>query len=83
MFLHLGADKVIPLKSVIAILDLKLTRTMGNNNFIKKKQKENKVIDISDGNAKTFVIADDGVYLSTISALTLGKRAKSIHESEE
>ena len=82
MYLHLGADTVIPLEKVIAILDLKLTGSQSTYKFISKMKEIKKVIDISDNNAKSFIVTDDLIYLSTISALTLKKRAGRIPETD-
>ncbi|WP_371365084.1 hypothetical protein SRRS_00060 [Sporomusa rhizae] len=78
MFLHLGADTVIPLRSVIAILDLKITGSAITEQYIKNVKSMNKVIDISDNSAKSFVVTDQNIYLSAISSQTLKKRADYI-----
>lgn len=77
MFLHLGADMVVPLRDVIAITDLKSAKSGINKDFLNKMQDEKKVIDVSEKNAKSFIITNKKVYLSAISSLTLKKRAKS------
>lgn len=77
MFLHLGADMVVPLSDVIAITDLKSAKSDINKDFLAKMQDEKKIIDISDKNAKSFIITSKIVYLSAISSLTLKKRANS------
>jgi len=81
MFLHLGADTVIPLRDVIAINDLKPGKSGINKEFIKKMQDEKKVIDISEKKAKSFILTKDRVYLSAISSLTLKKRASHFIDS--
>lgn len=83
MFLHIGADTVIPLRSVIAILDFKITGSAVTDQYMKKSKSTNKVIDISDNNAKSFVITDQNIYLSAISSQTLKKRAGYIPVDEE
>lgn len=83
MFLHLGADTVIPLKNIIAIHDLKSSKSHINNEFIKNMRNDKKVVDISENNAKSFVITDKKIYLSAISSMTLKKRAGNIPEAEE
>ncbi|MDU2065472.1 MAG: DUF370 domain-containing protein [Sporomusaceae bacterium] len=83
MFLHLGSDYVVPLKNVIAITDMKNVKSGINQEFIKAKRSQKVVIDISEGNPKSFVITDKKIYLSAISALTLKKRADHVPESEE
>ncbi|CUH95761.1 hypothetical protein P22_1841 [Propionispora sp. 2/2-37] len=83
MFLHLGADTVIPLKNVIAINDLRSGKSNVNNEFLKTMKDEQMIIDISDNNPKSFVLTDKVVYLSAISSLTLKKRAGHIPEEDE
>jgi hypothetical protein len=82
MFLHLGADTVIPLRDVIAITDIKGVRLGINDEFLRVMREENLIEDISDGNAKSFVVTDKRVFLSAISAATLKKRAQFLSEEE-
>lgn len=87
MFLHIGSDYVIPLKNIVAITDMTAIKSGINEKFITTKRKEKKVEDVSDGNAKSFIITDNKVYLSAISSITLKKRAGYIksesHEDRE
>ncbi|MDU4961322.1 MAG: DUF370 domain-containing protein [Sporomusaceae bacterium] len=75
MFLHLGADTIIPLKDVILISDRKTGAAGINSEFLNLMQEEGLIVDVSAGNPKSFIIADHKVYLSAISATTLKKRA--------
>lgn len=77
MFLHLGADMVVPLRDVITITDLKSGKSSINKEFLDRMQDEKKVIDVSEKNAKSFIVTKKLVYLSAISSLTLKKRANS------
>jgi len=77
MFLHLGANMVVPLSDVIAITDLKSGKSGINKEFLNKMQDEKKIVDISEENAKSFIITTKVVYLSGISSLTLHKRANN------
>jgi len=76
MFLHLGADTVIPLRVVIAITDIRALKSDINAEFLRVMKEENLIEDISEGSAKSFVVTDRGVFLSAISAATLKKRAR-------
>jgi len=58
MFLHLGADMVVPLRDVIAITDLKSAKSGINKDFLNKMHDEKKIIDISEKNAKSFIITN-------------------------
>lgn len=82
MFLHLGADTVIPLADVISINDLKSVRSSINKNFIQNMRDQNKVIQVSAEEPKSFIITDHMVYLSAISSLTLKKRAGFLLNSD-
>ena len=77
MFLHLGADTIIPLKNVILIADCKEGSSNINSEFLHTMHEEALIYDVSGGKPKSFVIADEKVYLSAISSLTLKKRADS------
>ena len=54
MYLHLGADTVVPLQEIVAILDLKITSSTHTNNFLNKMKLAKQIIDISENNAKKF-----------------------------
>lgn len=83
MFLHLGADMIIPLKKVIAITDNKGEKSPINAEFLNTMNEEGMIVDISSGNPKSFVVTDEKVFLSAISSLTLKKRAGAIFAAEE
>ncbi len=78
MFLHLGADTIIPLKEVILISDRKGKTAGINNDFLQLMQEEGMIVDVSAGKPKSFVITDDKVYLSAISSFTLKRRASHV-----
>jgi len=82
MFLHLGSDTVIPLRSIITITDIKVTRQGINEDFLHLMGEKSMIIDISEGNPKSFIVTDQIVYLSTISAATLKKRALFLSDEE-
>lgn len=81
MFLHLGADVVVSIAKVVAILDL---RTVGSvretKEFLQARRTAHRVIDISNGSPKSLILTDKEVYLSPISSLTLKKRGDLIRE---
>ena len=83
MFLHLGADTVVPLRNVIAITDIKGVKSGINEEFLKVMHEEKMINDIAEGNAKSFIVTDKVVYLSAISASTLKKRALFLAEDDE
>lgn len=77
MFLHLGADMVVPLRDVITITDFKSGKSSINKEFLARMKDEKKVIDVSEKNTKSFIVTKQMVYLSAISSLTLKKRASN------
>jgi len=80
MFLHIGGDVVIPMKNVIAILDIETTTlSKDTKEFLKIAEEEGFVEAISEDLPKSFIITEmdkkSKIYLSPISSLTLQKRA--------
>lgn len=78
MFLHLGADTIIPLKEVISITEYKNGSSEINKEFIDLMIEERMIKDVSDGNPKCFIITEKIVYVSAISSTTLKKRAENM-----
>lgn len=76
MFLHVGADVVVSLRRVIAILDLKSSnQAEATREFLSWAQTQKRVVDVAGGDTKSLILTDSEVYLSPISSLTLMKRA--------
>jgi regulator of extracellular matrix RemA (YlzA/DUF370 family) len=76
MFLHVGADVVVSLKQVIAILDLRSSlQGEATRELLAEARHKKRVTDISSGDAKSLVLTDSEIFLSPISSLTLMKRA--------
>lgn len=81
MFLHLGADVVVSLKQVVAILDLRTAGTAeSTREFLKLLRSDQQVFDISDGDPKSLVLTEREAFLSPISSLTLKKRGETLSE---
>ncbi len=79
MFLHIGSDVVIPLRNVIAILDIDTTTlSKDSRDFLKTAEEEGFIETISDDLPRSFVITEEDkkskIYLSPISSVTLQKR---------
>jgi len=80
MFLHIGGDVVIPLKNVIAIMDIDSTTiSKDTKEFLKIAEEEGFIESISDDLPKSFIITESEkkskIYLSPISTVTLQKRS--------
>lgn len=86
MFLHLGGDVVIPVKDIIAILDIdNTTVSKDTKEFLKIAEEEGFIQSISDEDIpKSFIITEANkksrIYLSPISSVTLQKRACYIED---
>lgn len=81
MFLHVGADVSVRARDIVAILDLRTARpSLATREFLEVMKDEGTLVDISSGDAKSFVITIDCVFLSPISASTLSKRTIGVPE---
>lgn len=85
MFLHIGGDVVIPMKNIIAIMDIdNTTISKDTKEFLKIAEEEGFVESISEDLPKTFIITETDkkskIYLSPISSVTLQKRSRYIED---
>ena len=85
MFLHLGGDVVIPIKDIIAILDMESTTVSKiTKEFLTTAEEEGFIENISHDIPKTFIITESNkkskIFLSPISSVTLFKRAGFMYE---
>jgi extracellular matrix regulatory protein B len=83
MFIHIGGDVIVFLKSLIAIFDLEKTTTLQDTRkFLKTAEEEGFVMTIGDEMPKSFVLVETEyryqVYLSPISPATLLKRCNML-----
>ncbi len=85
MFLHIGGDVVLPLKNIIAIMDIETTTiSKDSKDFLKIAEEEGFIESISQDLPKTFIITEfdkkSKIYLSPISSVTLQKRSGYIND---
>jgi len=85
MFLHIGGDVVIPIKNIIAIMDIETTTlSKDTREFLKIAEEEGFVESISENIPKTFIITEvekkSKIYLSPISSVTLQKRSEYVDD---
>jgi extracellular matrix regulatory protein B len=85
MFLHIGGDIVVPMKNVIAILDIETTTlSKDTKEFLKIAEEEGFIQAISEDIPKSFIITEtekkSKIYLSPISSSTLQKRSGYIQD---
>jgi hypothetical protein len=79
LLLHLGADRVVPRRHVLAILDVRSLKSADTDNFFQRADAQDAVETVPEGPPRSLVIAvnDAGtrrIYLSPISPLTLARR---------
>jgi extracellular matrix regulatory protein B len=84
MFLHIGADYVVPMEEVILIIDAALANTsVATKKFIEKAKSEKQIIDLTDDSPKSYVITVDKIVYSPISSGTLQRRGEVMKEIEK
>ena len=71
MFIHIGDSNVISINDIISIIDYNLI----SSSVIMEEMMEKREYEGSEQDAKSVVITDDFIYLSTLSVSTLEKRA--------
>lgn len=77
MYVHLGNEITINDKGIIGIFDIENT-SLGNDTreFLKKSTDTGKIVNVSYEMPKSFIVCDNKVYISQISASSLYKRAE-------
>lgn len=77
MYLHIGNEVSIPLKKIIAIIDLETADPTGQlQELIEQAERQERItVTAGKSNPKSCIITDDRLYLSNISAMTLARRA--------
>lgn len=85
MFVHLGGDVVVPVKNIIAIMDIELSAISHNTKeFLETADDEDFIVKISEDKPKSFVLSERDnktvIYLSPISSATLYKRSRFLDD---
>lgn len=83
MYLHLGLNVVVPMRSVVGVFDLdNTTNSHITRAFLKNAEKAGQIVNISDDLPKSFIVCrEDGmtrIYLSQLASSTLFKRSETI-----
>ncbi|SMC57409.1 extracellular matrix regulator RemB [Papillibacter cinnamivorans] len=84
MYLHLGQNRVVPMKSVIGLFDLDNTSCSHiTRKFLERAEKEKKTVNVSEELPKSFAVCEEKgtvrVYISQLSTATLLKRTEAIN----
>lgn len=79
MFIHIGEDVVIPMKDIIAIIDIESEKISDDTKqFLRVAEEEGFVRRVTDDKPKSFILTENNkksiIYYSPISSLTLCKR---------
>ena len=78
MYLHLGADCMVKNSEIIAVFNLRHSQSLIYGEFVEACAHRYKVVDAAGGEAyASLILTEDALYLSSISAATLKKRAES------
>lgn len=80
MYLHLGGDKSVDIKDIVALLDMdNTTVTARSRRFINEAARRGEVEDVSEELPKSYIITEENgkskVYISSLSPQTLIRRA--------
>ncbi|WP_454969779.1 extracellular matrix regulator RemB [Eubacterium sp.] len=77
MYLHIGEDALVRDKDIIGIFDMDTsTVNKATRDYLKKAEKDKRVIYVNYDLPKCFVVTDKNVFVSPINTGTLNKRAK-------
>ncbi|MBQ7036839.1 MAG: DUF370 domain-containing protein [Clostridia bacterium] len=77
MYIHIGGTHAVRMRDIIGIMDIENTSTSKvTRDFLRKKEKEGKVITTSYDLPKSFVVTEEYVYITPVTSQTLEKRFK-------
>lgn len=78
MYLHLGNNKGIRARTIIGIFDMdNATVSQITRKFLNCVQKDGKLTSVTGEIPKSFILTDDGVYMSQISTSALQGRFRT------
>ncbi len=78
MYIHLGNDTSVSDKDIIGVFDIENTSvSRRTREFLAAAGKSGSTVSVSSDMPKSFVICEDKVYITAVSAATLRKRAAS------
>lgn len=77
MYVHAGNNRIIRTRDIIGIFDMdSATMTSATRDFLKKAEKEGRVITVKEDIPKSFIVTSDEnkIYISQISSSALAGR---------
>ncbi len=78
VFLHVGSDRVVALEDLIAIVDARAHSVSAEPGFVVKARREGRYFPDEEGEPNAYVVAEDGVYATVVTAQTLRRRTKQL-----
>ena len=76
-YLNIGSNKLLKKSDIIGIFDLdSATMAAHTKRFLKKKETDRKLEVVGNDLPKAFVLTDDKIYVTTLSAASLSGRGK-------
>ncbi|MBE7024600.1 MAG: DUF370 domain-containing protein [Ruminococcaceae bacterium] len=77
MYIHIGGAYAVRMSEIVGIMDMENTSTSWvTREFLRKKEKEGRVITTTPELPKSFVVTGEYVYITPVTAATLEKRWK-------
>lgn len=78
VFLHVGDDRVVALEDLIAIVDARAHHVSAEPEFVTMARSEGRFYPDEEGEPNAYVVAEDGVYATVVTAQTLRRRTKQL-----
>ncbi|MBS7298827.1 MAG: DUF370 domain-containing protein [Eubacteriales bacterium] len=80
MYLHIGGDKAVDVKDIVALFDMdNTTITARGRKFLNEAGRRGEIADVSEDLPRSYVVTESNgerkVYISSLSPQTLIKRA--------
>ncbi len=76
MYLHIGGEVALRTQEIVAILDARLLASEVNQQFLERAAAAGGIRGHGLAAARSVVVTSRGVYLSSLSAATLARRAR-------
>lgn len=77
MFLFLGGNVTVDDRSVIGIFNIEECTVSGiTNEHLRVRQKQGKIVNVSEDLPKSLIVCEDKSYISNVSNLIINKRAR-------
>lgn len=78
VFLHVGGDRVVALRDLIAIIDAQAFLISSEPEFVAKARREGKFFPDEEGEPNAYVVAEEGIYATVVTAQTLRRRTEQL-----